>query len=72
MINTKKFQHLNKYSAYKHEEWEGYSVCCYNITTAYEIAYEWAKENGYTLLNLCFVMNELFITYETNKELGEE
>ena len=72
MIDTKKFQHLNKYSAYKYEEWEGCSVSCNITTQAYEIIQEWAKENGYTVLNLLFVMNEFLITYETNKEFGEE
>jgi len=42
------------------------------ITEAYTICVGWAASQGFTILNLGFVGNELFVTYETNKGLGEE
>lgn len=42
------------------------------ITEAYIICVGWAASQGFTILNLGFVGNELFVTYETNKGLGEE
>ncbi len=72
MINTKKFQYLTEWSAFKHQEWEGYLVNTDMITEAYTICVGWAASQGFTILNLGFVGNELFVTYETNKGLGEE
>lgn len=66
MINTKKFQHLNRQTWDKHEEWKGFTLSTLRFNIAYEIILEWVNIEGYTLLNVCVVEQEIYVTYETN------
>lgn len=66
MILTEKFKYLNKQTWAKHEEWAGFTLSTLRFNIAYEIILEWVNIEGYTLLNVCVVEQEIYVTYETN------
>ncbi len=72
MIDTKMFQHLNGHTRYLHGNFSGKFIDTQKWNLIYSVSGLWCAENGFTLLNVAYINHEVFVTYETNKELGED